>query len=210
MTLTSQAVLAELDAALTRAPATWRSTALRQIVDLFVAGAPDYSGEQVALFDEVIGRLMQDLDRAPLVELSRRLAPIENAPLQVIGRLARHNDLAVCGPILERATALPDADIVEIAGKDGVDQELLMTIARRRHLSMAVTDVLLKRGSRAIQRSIIDNPKAPLSEVGFAWAIMCINGDKDFAAAIAARNDVVPELRVWLARVLSEVPGSPD
>jgi uncharacterized protein (DUF2336 family) len=203
MTLTCQAVLAELDAALPRTSPSWRGAVLRRIVDLFVSAAPLYNGEQVALFDEVFGRLIENTDRAPLAEMSHRLAPIENAPVKAICRLARHKDPAICGPILEQITALSDAALVAIADRDGVDAELSMKIARRPHLSTAITDVLVKRGGKAIWRSIVDNPGARLSEASFARVIMSINGDKDFAAAIAARADVPRELRLWLDRALS-------
>lgn len=204
MTLTSQTLLAELDVRLPRASESWCSAALRQIVDLFLAGAQVYTGKQIALFDEVIGRLIQNADRTQLAETSKRLAPVENAPAGAIGRLARHGDIAVCGPILEEAKALPDADLVEIAGNDCTDARLLAKIARRAHLSTAVTDVLLKRGDKAIQRSIIDNPNARVSEAGFARVITGLGGDKDLAAAVAARDDVPGELRLWLTKVLDE------
>ena len=204
MSLTSETVLAELDSALPEKPDSWRSQALRQIVELFAGGAESYSVEQVALFDEVICRLIKNMDRQQLAELSRRLAALASAPLKAIGSLARHADIAVSAPILEQAKALPDADIVEIADKDRIDLNLLTKIARRAELGEAVTDVLLKRGNKAIQRTVIDNPNARLSEAGFARVIMGIDGDKDLAAAIAARNDVPPELRVWLTKALGE------
>ena len=204
MTLTSEALLDELDVRLPQASESWRSAALRQIVDLFLAGAEVYVAEQVALFDEVIDRLMQNLDRAPLAELSNRLAPVDNAPVKALGRLARHGDITVCGPVLEQAAALPDADLVAIADNDRIDARLLAKIARREHLSAAVTDVLLRRGDKALQRAIIDNPNARVSETGFARVITGLDGDKDLAAAIAARDDVPAELRPWLKRALGE------
>ncbi len=39
MALTTQSVLSDLDATLPQATDAWRSTALRQIVELFVSGA---------------------------------------------------------------------------------------------------------------------------------------------------------------------------
>jgi uncharacterized protein (DUF2336 family) len=203
MSLTSQAVLAELDSVLPAKPDSWRDTALHRIVDLFVAGAALYGDEQVAVFDEVIVRLMQKLDRLQLAELSNRLAPFANAPVRVLGRLARHSDMAVCGPILDQAMALPDADLVEIADKDRVDPNLLIKIGARPQLSTTVTDVLLKRGNKALQRKLIDNPNALISEAGFARVITALDGDKNLAGAIAARNDVPDELRVWLTKTLS-------
>jgi uncharacterized protein (DUF2336 family) len=203
MALTSQALLAELDARLPRTSPSRRGTVLRQIVDLFVGDAPLYSGEQVELFDEVFGRLIEGTEKAPLAEMSNRLAPIENAPVKAIGRLARHKDPAVRSPILDKIMALAEAVVIEIADRDNVDPELLMKITRRPQLSTAVTDVLVKRGGKPVQRAVIDNPKALLSESGFARVIMGINGDKDLAAAIARRKDVPPELRIWLDKALS-------
>jgi uncharacterized protein (DUF2336 family) len=203
MTLTSQAVLAELDSVLLAKPDSWRSVALQRIVDLFLAGAGLYGDEEVALFDEVIIRLIQKMDRLQLAELSNRLAPVANAPIGVLGRLARHGDMAVCGPILDQAVALPDADLIEVADKDRVDPNLLMRIGARPQLSTAVTDVLLKRGNKTLQRKLIDNPNALISEEGFARVITSLNGDKNLAGAIAARTDVPAELRVWLTKTLS-------
>ena len=204
MTLTSQAVLAELDTTLPQASESWRSTALRQVVDLFLSGAEIYSNEQIALFDEVMRRLIPSADRLLLAELSNQLAPLGNTPVKVLGMLARHMDMAVCGPVIEQAKAVPDKDLAEAADRDRVDLHLLMKIAARPQLGETVTDVLLKRGNAAIQRSIIDNPNARISEAGYARLVMGLNGDKNLATAIAARDDLPAELRPWLAATLGQ------
>jgi uncharacterized protein (DUF2336 family) len=204
MTQAAQALLADLDTTLPQATESWRGTALRRIVDLFLGGAGRYSDDQVALFDAVMCRLMhKNIDRALVADLSNRLAPVATAPPGFLGSLARHGDVAVCGPVLAQSTALTDQDIVEAADKDRIDPNLLTKIAARPELSTAVTDVVLKRGNAAIHRMIIDNPNARLSESGFARVIMNLNGDKEFAAVINARQDVPAELRVWLAAALS-------
>jgi uncharacterized protein (DUF2336 family) len=205
MTLTPQAVLAELDTTLPQATATWRRSALRQVLDLFLSGADYYSAEQVALFDAVMSRLLvPNFDRAFLAEMSEQLAALDNAPSSVVGTLARHLDPAVCGPILAKAKALPDNDIAEIADADRVDQNVLLRIAGRPELTEMVTDALLKRGNRAVQRAVIGNRGAHVSETGFARVIMGLNGDKEMAAAIAERDDVPPELRPWLVEAMNK------
>jgi uncharacterized protein (DUF2336 family) len=112
--------------------------------------------------------------------------------------------MTVCGPILEEAVALPDEDLIAIADTSRLDPKLLTKIANRPHLSEAITNILIKRGTPAIQRKILDNLNAHVSEEGFARLVSAVNGDKIFAAAIAARQDLPAELRVWLDRVLSE------
>jgi uncharacterized protein (DUF2336 family) len=204
MSLTTQGLLAELDTTLPQATESWCSAALRRIADLFVASADNYNDEQIALFGEVIGRLIPNTGRRQLAELSNLLAQAKSAPANVVAVLARHIDIAVCGPVLERAAALPDNDLVQIADNDRTNMNMLMKIAARPQLSEAVTDVLLKRGNRGVQRTVIDNPNARVSETGFARVIMGLNGDKDLAAAIAARSDVPAELRPWLVEALAE------
>jgi hypothetical protein len=43
MTPAAQTLLAELETTLVEAPATWRRGVMRRIVDLFAAGASDYT-----------------------------------------------------------------------------------------------------------------------------------------------------------------------
>ena len=204
MALTAQSLLADLDAALPRASDSWRGTVLRQMVKLFLAGADSYSGEQVALFDEVMCRLAKKkLDRVQLAELSNTLAGIGNAPPKLLASLARNSDIAVSGPVLERATALPDAEFAEIAEKDRGNATILAKIAARSELSEEITNVLLKHGNTAIRRKILENPQAKISEMGFAHVVSGINGDKSLASAIIARNDMPEELRPFVEAALS-------
>jgi uncharacterized protein (DUF2336 family) len=201
MTLTAQSLLAELDLALARATDPWRRKVLRQVTDLFLGAAEHCTENEVAVFDDVMCRLIHDGDLDMLVELANALAPVHNAPANVVGNLARHSSVAVHGPILEQATALPEQVLIEIADKDQRDP-ILTKIAARPRLSAAVTDVLLKRADKKTQRTIIANPNARVSEASFARLIMSLKGDKEFAAAIAARADLPPELRPFVAAVL--------
>ena len=203
MTLTAQSLLADLDTTLVEASGSWRSMALGRIVDLFVSGAESYGPDQVDLFDDVIGRLLPGADRAQLADIGKKLAPLDNAPAAALASLARHADLAVCGPVLEQAKRLAERDIVAVADKDRINPAVLDKIAARGTLGDAVTDVLLKRGGPAVQRKIIDNPNARISEGGFARLLVGLGSDKSLASAIAARNDVPDEIRVWLDRTMS-------
>lgn len=204
MTPAAQTLLAELDTTLVQAPATWRREALRRISDLFVAAAGGYTDEQIALFDLVLSRLIRNADRGLLAELSNKLAPLDSGPPEVLGRLAGHADIAVAGPILERAKALPDDKIIAIIDNERVEPSLLNKVAARAALSEAVSDILIKRGSGSIQRKVIDHPNAVISEKSFAKLVIGINGDKDLAASIAARSDVPEDLQLWLAKVLEQ------
>jgi uncharacterized protein (DUF2336 family) len=202
MTSVAQPLIVELDSVLNRAPAAWRSTTLRRLTDLFLVGAPSYTDDQVAVFDDVIGRLIEKSDHRTLVDLSNRLALVSNAPIKVVGALARHADMLIAGPLLEKSSVLTDVDLVEIAGKDHREALLWMIVARP-YLSEAVTDFLIKRGNPAIARKIIDNTDARISESSFARMVTSVGNDKELAAAILKREDLPPELRPWLDAALA-------
>src|SRR3979490_1719458 len=157
MTSAAQPLMVELDSVLSRAPAAWRGPALRRLTDLFVVDAASYTEDQVAVFDDVISRLIEKIDRRMLIELSNRLAQVKNAPVNVVGTLARHADMQIAGPLLEKSEVLTDADLLEIAAKDRRDPTLLTVIAARPQLNEAVTDVLIRRGTPGIARKLLDN-----------------------------------------------------
>jgi len=200
MTPAAQSLLAELDRSLIRAPEPWRRDALRQMIDLFLSNAEVCNTDQTDVFDEVLFRLLKKSDRAALAEVAAALAPVEKGPAKVLGTLARHSDSSISGPVIALSPSLRDKDLVDIAEK--TEPRMLMAIAARPKIGETVTDVLLKRGDRAIKLRLIKNPKAKLSEAGFARLVIGLNGDKELAAAISARPDVPPELRPWLVQTL--------
>jgi uncharacterized protein (DUF2336 family) len=206
MTSEAKSLIIELDSALSRTPAPAASCSgiLRRLTDLFLIDSESYSGDQVAVFDDVISHLIEKIDRRMLAELSTRLAPVKNAPVRVIGTLARHPDILIAGQLLEKSEVLTEADLVEIADRDRKDPTVLSTIAARQRLSEAVTDVLFRRGNAALTRKLIDRPDAPISESSFARLVSSLEKDKGLAAAIAKRPDLPAELRPWVDAALAK------
>jgi uncharacterized protein (DUF2336 family) len=198
MTLNAQTLLAELDTTLSEVSQDWRTAVLRQIADMFFNSAELYSKDQVALFDAVMSLLLPGVDRPTLAELSNRLTGAPLPPPKVLASLANHPDLEVCGPVLERSKALPDKVLVEVADREQHPGEDRGSRAARRdgHRQPAQTR------NAAIQRTILENPNARVSENGFARVIMGLDGDKSLAQMVAARQDLPAELRPWLNDIL--------
>jgi uncharacterized protein (DUF2336 family) len=203
MTLTPQILLTELDTALSEVSPDWRNAVLRQITDLFFNRADLYTKEQVALFDSAMSMLLPGLDRQTLAELSNRLADLTSAPARVLASLANHSDPLVCAPVLERSKALPDKVLIAVADRERVEQSILAKIAARKELSPALTDSLLKRGNAAVQRTLLENPNARISEGGITRVVMGLDGDKSLAQLVASRQDLPAGLRPRLNEILS-------
>ena len=196
----SRVLIAELDSTLQRVSSSQHLTMLRGVTDLFLGGAEAFTDEHVAVFDEVISRLLDKADRPAMAELSSRLAAVENAPANVVDRLARHEDIAIAGPVLQKLK-IKDQTLAEVAGTKS--ERHLAAIASRPRLSEAVTDVLVGRCSAETARKITENNDANLSEVGFVKLINRAKNDKALAAAIENRTDLPPELQPFLKLTLA-------
>src|SRR5262249_59770012 len=85
----------------------------------FPDGASRFNDEHVRLFDLVFSRLIGGIETKARTELSQRLAPPGNAPVEAVSRLAQDDDIAVAGPVLKRAERLSDADLLDIAESKG-------------------------------------------------------------------------------------------
>ena len=92
-----------------------RIKTLRRVTDLFLNDADRLNDEQIKVFDDVLCLLIRRIESRALVELSKRLAPLDNSPLEVIRRLARAEEIEVAGPVLSQSRRLCNSDLVEIA-----------------------------------------------------------------------------------------------
>jgi len=200
MSMATQSLIMELDAALTTATNHRQLEILRRVTDLFIIGAENYTDEQVAIFDDVIARLIARMDQRALRELSARLADVTNPPKSVVAQLSGSDDIAISGPALEKSEGISDETLVSIATSKS--QKHLKAIAGRSKLSEVVTDVLVDRGDSEVSRRVSANLGARLSEMGFVKLINRAKKDRDLADAIAIRDDLPPELVPFLKLAL--------
>ena len=197
----SQSLITELDATLRKIPDARQLVILRRVTDLFLVGAEGYNNEQIAIFDDVICRLIENIGQPALVELSDRLSSVDKGPGNALARLSSSDDIAVSGPALARSNSLTDKDLVAIAGKKG--QKQLAAIAGRPRISEVVTDVLVERGNAEVSRKVSAKLGARISETGFVKLINKAKKDRELANAIANRNDLPQELVPFLQLALN-------
>src|SRR5262245_21674532 len=134
----------------------------------FLDGASRFNDDHVRLFDLVFSRLIGEIETKARTELSRQLAPLGNAPVEAVRRLAQDDDVAVAGPLLKRAEGLSDADLVDIAQSKG--QAHLLAISARAQIAEPVTDVLLSRGDHEVRHRVATDGGAGLSVAGlWTW-----------------------------------------
>jgi uncharacterized protein (DUF2336 family) len=165
---------------------------LQRVTTLFLYGASSYNDEHVDLFDHVFGLLIKEIESQARAELSARLAPVPNAPVNVLRALAKDDDIAVAGPVLALAPRLPDADLVDVAKTKS--QAHLQAISARRVLGEAVTDVLVGRGDREVARTVAGNRGARISATGFSRLVERAADDGVLAEKVGLRPDIPPSM----------------
>src|SRR5690242_4350752 len=195
-------LLPELEEVVQHGSAEKRAETLRRITGLFLDGAPAFKDEHVAVFDDVIGYLIEEIEAKALAELSRKLAPVPNAPAKVVTRLAESDDIDVAEPLLKQGH-IPDPELIRIAETKG--QAHLLALAARGSVSEALADVIVARGDRDVSRSIATNAAAKLSEGAFNTLVKRAEQDGVLAERVGQRNDIPPRLFRQLLMQASDV-----
>ena len=182
----ARSFLRDLDEAVSRGTPESRARALWHTTDLMVAGR--YSDDEIWTFGEVIGRLADEIEVTARAQLARRLARFDNAPANIIHKLAFDDSIEVAGPILEQSTRLePYALVANVCTKS---QSHLLAISKRETLDETVTDVLVTRGDQEVVNSVATNNGARLSEFGFLHMVQRAEGDSILAEHLGLRKDV--------------------
>jgi len=182
----------EIENTIRTADAQKRHQTLRAVADLFLSSAPSLDDERVNLFDDVFEVILDEADRSDIAEVSKRMAPIENAPLRLIKRLANDAEISIAGPVLSQSPRLSDEDLREIASTKG-DSHML-AIAGRKQLSAPVTDILINRGNIDVARKVTTNMSAELSAAGTKQLLNHSESDEVLSAGICARTDIPTEM----------------
>jgi len=161
---------------------------LQQVTDLFVAGSRGYSAPQIALFDDVLQRLVADIEVKARAKLAGRLAGIDTAPPKLIRALAFDDEIEVAGPVLTHSRQISDADLVENASTKS--QQHLYAIAQRLKLSEQVTDALVERGDPRVVRKVAGNKGARFSLAGYGKLTTRARQDRKLALVLGERGDL--------------------
>lgn len=186
------ALIPELDAVVRRSTPERRAQTLERITTLFLSGASQFNEDHVRLFDDVLSRLVDEIESQARAELSHRLAPVSNAPTQVVRRLAKDDDIAVAGPVLQHSGRLAETDLLDIARTKS--QAHLLAISGRAGIAEPVTDVLVRRGDRSVVRAVAENRGARLSTNSFSELVNKAEQDSVLAEKVGLRPDIPPQM----------------
>lgn len=181
------AIMADLEGALAARDPVERGRAGERLADLFLARAPSLAEEHVAVFDEVLEKLVGDITFKTRVALAERFADCPNAPRKVVREFASDHAIAVARPVLERSDRLDLETLLSVAQVRG--QEHLVAMARRRSVPAELSDVIVERGERRVVLVLAGNPGAAFSPDAAAILVARAQTDDGLARSVAERGD---------------------
>ncbi|MDH2382454.1 DUF2336 domain-containing protein [Bradyrhizobium sp. CER78] len=188
----SQSIIAELEDAVRDGTSAKRVQTLRQVTDLFLNDGDRLNDEQVKVFDDVLCLLVARVETRARAELSKRLAPLDYAPFDVIHHLAWDDDIGVAGEVLTHSSRLSNAALREIASSKGQDH--LFAISARENLPAFVTDVIIDRGEDRVIRRLAKNAGAEFSDKGYSTIVARAEGDDELVEILGLRIDIPAKL----------------
>ena len=156
--------LRDLAASAEAKPSEMRPVLLRVTTDLF-ALHPQHSTEEIHLYEEMAGKLIDSADEATLTHVARKLSLCADAPPSLVKRIrARGGE-----PEREIFRVDPQIewrDLRHVAASGPCD--LACAVAARADLDREVARLLSARPEREIARALAANPLAPLMRTACA------------------------------------------
>lgn len=171
--------LRDLAASADSKPAEMRPVLLRVITDLFVLHA-HHTPQELRLYEEMAGKLVDDADEATLTLVARKLARCADSPASVM-KTIRARGGAPANEILLVDAQIEWRDLRNIAASGGFEQAC--AIACRSDLDREITRILAGRPEREIARAHAGNALAPLAVEDVR--LLAARGREDAALALA-------------------------
>jgi uncharacterized protein (DUF2336 family) len=182
----STSFLDDLEEAVARGTPESKARALWHTTDLMIAG--DFSDDEIWTFGEVVTRLANEIEVAARAQLSERLARFDQAPVNIIHKLAFDDAIEVAGPVLRESKQLETYALV--ANACTKSQAHMLSISKRETLEERVTDELVKRGDQDVVKSVASNNGAKFSDFGFLNMVQRAEGDSILAEQLGLRKDI--------------------
>jgi uncharacterized protein (DUF2336 family) len=161
-----------------------RSTLARRLADVICLPASRINPLERAIAGDLLVEMLREGDWKLRMQCAKRLAPLGDVPSTIL-RLLSRDDIDVAGPLLETCLAFSDSDLIDCARR--MTSQHRQAIAKRKHVSEVVVDVLVECEDESVTAALLRNTGAHFSP-----------GAMDHA--VAASRDVAAYMKPLLRR----------
>lgn len=129
--------------------------------------APGLTANEQEQVRRMTYQVLEMLARDQLARVRRILAEtlkdVADAPLEIIGKLARDTDIEVSGPVLRSSPLLTDEDLLEIIRTCAIAGPLT-AISQRQNIGTRITDAIARTDDVEAIGALLVNPSAQIRE----------------------------------------------
>ncbi|HET6620080.1 MAG TPA: DUF2336 domain-containing protein [Dongiaceae bacterium] len=168
-----------------------RSALVSAIGDLIDESERQFSAQELALMNDILKKLIQDVAGPIRKSLAQKLAHNRSAPVEVIEILA-NEEIDIAAAILQHSELLSDRALIEIIRKRTRSHRL--AIATRKHVSGGVSDALVEPQESDVIKRLLENHGAEISQATLAYLVDQSATLDEFQEPLLRRHDLNPDL----------------
>lgn len=180
-----------------------KTVLLENITEFFLTGEGRLSDRERALMQDILRKLIRDVETPIRRELARQLSQAQLAPHDLIVQLA-NDEIEVARPILMESGVLKDVDLIEIIRNRTREHRLV--VAARSGLAEAVSDALISAGEEDVVVALLRNQDVRLSRRATEYLVAESQRQDQFREPLVQRRDLPADLALrmywWVSAAL--------
>ncbi len=182
-----------------------RALLVTAVCDLIVDNEPDYSGREAALMDDILRRLIGEVEAEVRQDLAERLCTVASAPRELIVALA-NDQIGIAQSLLRNSPVLRDPDLVEIIRHRARGHQL--AIAARQEIGESVSDALVGTDDVGVITTLLDNRSALISVLTLEYLVEQSERIDAFHQPLLHREELsdalAAKMYAWVSAALRE------
>lgn len=168
-----------------------RSALVAAIGNLFDETERQFSDQELALMNDILKRLIQEVAKSIRAGLAEKLARAKSAPVEVIEMLG-NDEIDVATPILTHSEFLTDRALIEIVRRRSRQHRL--AVAMRAKISSGVCDALVECREVDVIQQLLKNHGAQISQATLAYLVDQSASVDEYQEPLLRRRELGPEL----------------
>lgn len=182
-----------------------RNRLVTYITKLLAESEKSLNLREQALVNEILKKLISEVERPIRSALAQILAEMDNAPQETV-LLLGNEDIDIAAPILMKSTVLMDRHLIDIIQRQSERHQL--AIAMRQQLSEQVSAALIATGSSSVIQTLLENDGAKLSQQSMSDLVQKSRSMLDLQEPLLRRRelsfDLAAKMFIWVSQALRE------
>jgi uncharacterized protein (DUF2336 family) len=153
------------------------------------------------LMREILRRLTRDVEMAIRIALAQRLSEDSTAPHDLILLLV-DDSIEVARPLILNSPLLTESDVLRLIAEAGVGHQ--EAVAGRPHITVPVTDALVRSGHESVLLALVRNVTAKISSATYETLVEKSRALTGLQEPLVRRPDLPPQLASSMCEWVSD------